>query len=110
MVASKNSALAVETKTVEGGYVDLQITEYGRLVWLRVSSNTKLNMVAQTEYNVFQIGQKPRYSIYRRIYISDQNGFIFKVSTDGGVSITPFGDNISPGTGINVSELYITTN
>ena len=104
-----NSALEVRTRTIEGAYLDLQITEFGKVIWLRIASYAKKNM-SQAEYNVFKLtGIKPMYSLYRRIYMSNQNGFIFKMSTEGQISITPFGSDISEGTGVNVSEMYVTS-
>ena len=109
MVASKNSALEVRTRTIEGAYLDLQITEFGKVIWLRIASYAKQNM-SQAEYNVFKLtGIKPMHSLYRRIYMSNQNGLIFKMSTEGQISITPFGSEISEGTGVNLSEIYITS-
>ena len=79
------------------------------MIWLRIASYAKQNM-SQAEYNVFKLaGIKPMYSLYRRIYMSNQNGFIFKMSTEGQISITPFGSDISEGTGVNLSEMYVTS-
>ena len=108
-LASKNSALAVETRTIEGSYLDLQVTKFGRLVWLRIASYSKKNM-DPTDYKLFkQTDAKPLYSLYRRIYITNQNGFTFRMDTDGQITITPFGSNIESGTGVNLSEIYITS-
>ena len=102
-----NSALTVETRTVEGAYLDLQITQYGKIAWIRIASYAKQNM-SQTDYNVFKpTDVKPLHSLYRRIYLSNQNGFTFTMSTDGQMTITPFGSDISKGTGVNLSEIYI---
>lgn len=63
-----------------------------------------------TDYKLFkQTDAKPLYSLYRRIYITNQNGFTFRMDTDGQITITPFGSNIESGTGVNLSEIYITS-
>ena len=89
--------------------MDLQVTKFGRLVWLRIASYSKKNM-DPTDYNLFKpTDVKPLYSLYRRIYITNQNGFTFRMDTEGQITITPFGSSIESGTGVNLSEVYITS-
>ena len=102
-----NSVIVPKTRTVEGSYLTCDVTEAGAVTWFRISSNTKSKLTNGTEYRPFTVTPAPLFVVFRRIYISDTIGFIFKIATSGQVSITPFGGDIQVGVGINVSEVFI---
>ena len=64
-------------------------------------------MIENQEYTPFKISNRPIRAIYRRVYKTNTTGVQLKIATDGQVSITPFGSNISSGGGINISEFFI---
>lgn len=102
-----NSVIVPKTRTVEGSYLTCDVAEAGAITWFRISSNTTSKLTNGTEYKPFTVTPEPLFAVFRRIYISDTLGFIFKITTSGQVSITPFGGDIPVGTGINVSEVFI---
>lgn len=102
-----NSVIVPKTRTVEGQYLTCDVAESGAITWFRISSNTKSKLTNGTEYRPFTVTPAPLFVVFRRIYITDSLGFIFKITTSGQVSITPFGGDIPSGTGINVSEVFI---
>ena len=102
-----NSVMVPKTRTVEGSYLTCDVGEAGAVTWFRISSNTTSKLTNGTEYKPFTVTPAPLFGVFRRIYISDTLGFIFKISTSGQVSITPFGGDIQVGVGINVSEVFI---
>jgi hypothetical protein len=102
-----NSVIVPKTRTVEGSYLTCDVAEAGAITWFRISSNTTSKLTNGTEYKPFTVTPAPLFGIFRRIYITDSLGFIFKITTSGQVSITPFGGNIPVGTGINVSEFFM---
>lgn len=102
-----NSIISPKTRTVEGNYLTCDVAESGAITWFRISSNTTSKLTNGTEYKPFTVTPAPLFGIFRRIYITDTLGFIFKITTSGQVSITPFGGDIPVGTGINVSEVFI---
>lgn len=102
-----NSVIVPKTRTVEGSYLTCDVAEAGAITWFRISSNTTSKLTNGTEYKPFTVTPAPLFGIFRRIYITDSLGFIFKITTSGQVSITPFGGDIPVGTGINVSEFFM---
>ena len=102
-----NSIISPKTRNVEGSYLTCDVTESGAITWFRISSNTTSKLTNGTEYKLFTVTPAPLFGIFRRIYITDSLGFIFKITTSGQVSITPFGGDIPVGTGINVSEFFM---
>lgn len=108
-VATLNSNLTVKTRTIEGVYLNMQVTSYGEIAWVRISGYPKIAMKQGQEYKLFQpSSETPRYGLYRRISITSTSGFVFQMSADNGeISITPFGADITTSTGVNVSECYI---
>lgn len=102
-----NSIISPKTRTVKGSYLTCDVAEAGAVTWLRISSNTTSKLTNGTEYKPFTVTPAPLFGIFRRIYITDSLGFIFKITTSGQVSITPFGGDIPVGTGINVSEFFM---
>lgn len=102
-----NSVIVPKTRTVEGSYLTCDVAEAGTITWFRISSNTTSKLTNGTEYKPFTVTPAPLFGIFRRIYITDSLGFIFKITTSGQVSITPFGGDIPVGTGINVSEFFM---
>lgn len=102
-----NSVIVPKTRTVEGSYLTCDVAEAGAVTWFRISSNTTSKLTNGTEYKPFTVTPAPLFGIFRRIYITDSLGFIFKITTSGQVSITPFGGDIPVGTGINVSEFFM---
>lgn len=107
-ITSINSALTVETRTVTGIFVDLQIVRSANTVWIRISSNAKKPMSRNQDYELFKLSTDlPVHSLYRRIQIDDNHGFFFKMGTDGQITLTPYSTDISQGEGINVSEIYL---
>lgn len=103
-----NSALTVETRTVEGAYVNLQVTTYGKVGWIRISSYLKQSLEEGREYEMFKLGADlPRFMVYRRVYITNTIGYTVSFNTDGAIKITPFGGNIQKEMGFNLSEFYI---
>lgn len=102
-----NSVIVPKTRTVEGSYLTCDVAEVGAITWFRISNNTTSKLTKGTEYRPFTVTPAPLFGIFRRIYITDSLGFIFKITTSGQVSITPFGGDIPVGTGINVSEVFI---
>ena len=102
-----NSVIVPQTRTVEGRYLTCDITEAGAVTWFRIASNTTSKLTNGIEYKPFTVKPAPLLGVFRRIYISDSIGFIFKITTGGQVIITPFGGDIPVGTGINVSEVFI---
>ena len=98
-----------KTRTVEGSYLTCNVAEVGAVTWFRISSTTTSKLTNGTEYKPFTVTPAPLFGVFRRIYINDSLGFIFKISTSGQVSITPFGGDIQVGTGINVSEFFMTS-
>lgn len=104
-----NSVIVPKTRTVKGGYLTCDVTEAGAVTWFRISSNTTSKLTNGTEYRPFTVTPAPLFGVFRRIYISDTLGFIFKIATSGQVSITPFGGDIQVGVGINVSEFFMTS-
>nr|CAJ1763062.1 hypothetical protein AUSP0088_00064 [uncultured phage] len=108
-VATLNSNLTVKTRTIEGAYLNMQVTSYGEIAWVRISGYPKVAMNNGQKYTLFRpSAETPMYSLYRRISTSSTAGFIFQMSnTDAEVSITPFGADITTSIGVNVSECYI---
>lgn len=102
-----NSIIVPKTRTAEGSYLTCDVAEAGAVTWFRISSNTTSKLTNGTEYKPFTVTPAPLFGIFRRIYITDSLGFIFKIKTSGQVSITPFGGDIPVGTGINVSEFFM---
>lgn len=102
-----NSVLVPTTRTVEGKYLTCDIAELGGIAWFKIASNTTSKLTNGMEYKPFTVTPAPLLGVFRRIYISDSLGFIFKITTRGQVSITPFGGDVPAGTGINVSEVFI---
>ena len=102
-----NSVIVPKTRTVEGSYLTCDAAEAGAVTLFRISSNTTSKLTNGTEYKPFTVTPAPLFGVFRRIYITDSLGFIFKITTGGQVSITPFGGDIPSGTGINVSEVFI---
>lgn len=102
-----NSVIVHKTRTVEGSYLTCDVAEAGAVTWFRISSNTTSKLTNGTEYKPFTVTPAPLFGVFRRIYITDTLGFIFKITTSGQVSITPFGGDIPVGTGINVSEFFM---
>lgn len=102
-----NSVIVPKTRTAEGSYLTCDVAEAGAVTWFRISSNTTSKLTNGTEYKPFTVTPAPLFGIFRRIYITDSLGFIFKITTSGQVSITPFGGDIPVGTGINVSEFFM---
>lgn len=104
-----NSKLTVKTRTIEGAYLNMQVTSYGEIAWVRISGYPKIVMKQGQEYKIFQpSSETPRYSLYRRVSTSSTAGFIFQMSSDTAeISITPFGADLTTATGVNVSENYI---
>lgn len=101
--------MEVKTRTIEGAYLNLQVTSIGKLTWIRISGYPKLALKEGQSYNMFKItANTPLYSVYRRINISPTLGIVFSMSSaDAEAIITPFGGDISTTTGVNVSECYI---
>lgn len=105
----KSSTLTVKSRNIEGAYVTCNIIEYGNITWFRISEYIKLTMKQNTEYNLFKISNNsPVKSVIRKVYLNATAGFLFTLSVDGQVTITPFGGDITQGTGLNVSEVFIT--
>lgn len=104
-----NSNLTVKTRTIEGAYLNMQVTSYGEIAWVRISGYPKVAMNNGQKYTLFRpSAETPMYSLYRRISTSSTAGFIFQMSnTDAEVNITPFGADITTSIGVNVSECYI---
>lgn len=104
-----NSNLTVKTRTIEGAYLNMQVTSYGEIAWVRISGYPKVAMKQGQEYKLFQpSSETPRYGLYRRISITSTSGFVFQMSADNGeISITPFGGDITTSTGVNVTECYV---
>lgn len=104
-----NADLEVNTRKIEGGYLDLYVTSIGKLTWVRISGYPKIALKSGQSYDMFKIAvNTPLYSVYRRINISPTLGIVFTLSsTDAQVTITPFGGDISTTTGVNVSEMYV---
>ncbi len=108
-VATLNSNLTVKTRTIEGAYLNMQVTSFGEIAWVRISGYPKIVMKQGQAYTIFQpSSETPRYGLYRRVSITSTSGFVFQMSADNGeVSITPFGADLSTTTGVNVSECYV---
>lgn len=103
-----NSALATNTRTVTGIFVDLQIVRSGNVVWIRISSEAKKPMSRNQTYELFKLDiDLPIHSLYRRVQIDDSHGFFFRMTTDGQITLTPYTTDISQGDGVNVSEVYL---
>lgn len=102
-----NSVIVPKTRTAECSYLTCDVAEAGAVTWFRISRNTTSKLTNGTEYKPFTVTPAPLFGIFRRIYITDSLGFIFKITTSGQVSITPFGGDIPVGTGINVSEFFM---
>ena len=108
MIAAINSALATNTRTVTGIFVDLQIVRSGNVVWIRISSEAKKPMSRNQTYELFKLDiDLPIHSLYRRVQIDDSHGFFFRMTTDGQITLTPYTTDISQGDGVNVSEVYL---
>lgn len=108
-ITSLNSNLTVKTRTIEGAYLNMQVTSFGEIAWVRISGYPKIVMKQGQAYTIFQpSSETPRYGLYRRVSITSTSGFVFQMSADNGeVSITPFGADLSTTTGVNVSECYV---
>lgn len=107
-ITAINSALATNTRTVTGIFVDLQIVRSGNVVWIRISSEAKKPMSRNQTYELFKLDiDLPIHSLYRRVQIDDSHGFFFRMATDGQITITPYATDISQGDGVNVSEVYL---
>ncbi len=98
-----------KTRTIEGAYVNMQVTTFGKFVWVRIAGYPKTTMKQGQEYTLFRpTTNTPMYGIYRRININPTAGFVFQMSSvDAETSITPFGGDLTSTSGINVSECYI---
>lgn len=109
LLGQLNSNLTVKTRTIEGAYLNMQVTSYGEIAWVRISGYPKVAMNNGQKYTLFRpSAETPMYSLYRRISTSSTAGFIFQMSnTDAEVNITPFGADITTSIGVNVSECYI---
>ena len=101
--------MTVKTRTIEGAYLNMQVTSFGEIAWVRISGYPKIVMKQGQAYTIFQpSSETPRYGLYRRVSITSTSGFVFQMSADNGeVSITPFGADLSTTTGVNVSECYV---
>lgn len=97
----------MRSRDIDGKYVICNIIEYGNIIWFRISDYTNISMTQNTEYNLFKINNTPVKSVIRKVYLKESSGFLFTLSVDGQVTITPFGGDITQGTGINVSEVFI---
>ncbi len=109
-ITSLNSNLnEPKTRTIEGAYVNMQVTTFGKFVWVRIAGYPKTTMKQGQEYTLFRpTTNTPMYGIYRRININPTAGFVFQMSSvDAETSITPFGGDLTSTSGINVSECYI---
>lgn len=109
-VATLNSNLnEPKTRTIEGAYVNMQVTTFGKFVWVRIAGYPKNTMKQGQEYTLFRpTTNTPMYGVYRRININPTAGFVFQMSSvDAETSITPFGGDLTSTSGINVSECYI---
>lgn len=102
-----NSSLEVRIRTIEGEYANCNIIEYGNITWFRISEYIRMTMKMGVEYNLFKISVSPVKSVIRKVYLNATAGFLFTLFVDGQVTITPFGGDISQGTGLNVSEVFI---
>lgn len=109
LISQLNSNLTVKTRTIEGAYLNMQVTSFGEIAWVRISGYPKIVMKQGQAYTIFQpSSETPRYGLYRRVSITSTSGFVFQMSADNGeVSITPFGADLSTTTGVNVSECYV---
>lgn len=98
-----------KTRTIEGAYVNMQVTTFGKFVWVRIAGYPKNTMKQGQEYTLFRpTTNTPMYGVYRRININPTAGFVFQMSSvDAETSITPFGGDLTSTSGINVSECYI---
>lgn len=104
-----NSNLTAKIRKIEGAYLDLFVISVGKLTWVRISTYPKVTLKSGQSYDMFKISSNtPLYSLYRRINLTPTVGIIFALSsTDGQITITPFGGDIPPSYGINVSEVYV---
>lgn len=103
-----NSSLVVKTRNIEGAYLTCNVIGCGKIVWFRISDYTKITLKQGTEYNLFKINEIPLYTVIQKIYLSGTSGFLFTISSaDGQITLQPFGADIVEGTGINVSEVYL---
>ena len=74
-----NSNLTVKTRTIEGAYLNMQVTSYGEIAWVRISGYPKVAMNNGQKYTLFRpSAETPMYSLYRRISTSSTAGFIFQ--------------------------------
>ena len=76
-----NSVIVHKTRTVEGSYLTCDVAEAGAVTWFRISSNTTSKLTNGTEYKPFTVTPAPLFGVFRRIYITDTLGFIFKITT-----------------------------
>ena len=103
-----NSVIVPETRTVKGlGNLTCHITKAGPVTWFSISGNIRTEIPNGKETTLFREMTGPMFTVSRRIYIDNNFGFILKIVSIGIVTITPFGGDITVGTEINVSEVFI---
>lgn len=104
-----NADLQVSTRVIEGTYLNMQVTSYGKITWVRISGYPSATLKEGQTYTMFRPSvNTPLYSIYRRINFSPTVGIVFRMSnTDAETTLTPFGGDLTTTTGVNVSEVYI---
>lgn len=98
-----NSVIVPKTRAVGSG---CYIAEVGVVTWFIFSNKMRMEVPEGHEY-LLGIVPAPVFEVSRRIYIDNNFGFIFDITSDGRATITPFGGDITVGTAIGVSEFFI---
>ena len=102
-----NSALELKDREINGAYLTCTVTEFGSMVWFHISDYPGQTLKAGTQYKPFKISNIPKRAIYEKILITETKGINFSIVTDGQVTITPFGEDVTISDGININIFYM---
>lgn len=93
-------------QTQQGAYFPTQIIKDHNLCWIRVSANLLKEIPVGTTVTI-QLPVEPFVSVpAKRHSIGNTNGFSTAISADGKLTVTPYGEAMPAGRGINFSEVF----
>lgn len=93
-------------ETQQGVYFPTQIIKDHNLCWIRVSANLLKEIPVGTTVTI-QLPVEPFVSVpAKRHSIGNTNGFSTAISADGKLTVTPYGEAMPAGRGINFSEFF----
>lgn len=93
-------------ETQEGVYFPTQIIKNNNLCWIRVSANLLKEIPAGTTVTI-SLPVQPFIAVPARRYsIGNTSGFMVGITADGKLTVTPYGEAMPAGRGINFSEVF----